>query len=450
MNTHRFIDVLPDKQALMKSRPWYTLAAVLLLLSAFVRQPVLFFAAGFALLLGLLPELWYRFALRSVVVSHQLSQQRVHFGERLTLSLVVENRKWLPLPWLEIEEELPAEAFFVNGKVLPTYKPERKTLVNVCSLWAFQRVTRRYQLRCLGRGKHVFGPAIIRNTDPFGWLMREQRLEARHSLIVLPLLAPLPIFGLPARYPFGEQNSLQRLLEDPLRIAGTRPYQWGDEPRRINWKATARTGMLQSKLYEPGDQRRILLLLDSRTFLQSWLGTDPELQEFTISLAASMAHQWLTDGYLVGLATNGILPSTSLAEEQQTPAFFAPIRVPMARGERQEATILSTLGQLQTYFSKSMDQIIEAEQGALSFGTTVVLVSTFTTLQTETVQSLLQLRRRGTAVHLVLTGDKETELTVETADLPVQRPGGREVWHELLQSASNEAAEQHVTSIDLG
>lgn len=440
METDHFYGALEHDQTALKSRPWYVLAAFLLLVSVLVRQPVVFFAAGFALVLGLLPELWYRFAFRRLSVSHQVSQQHARFGEHLTFSLTIENQKWLPLPWLEIEEELPEAAEFLTEQVSPTYKPERNALVNACSLWAFQRVTRRYHLRCLQRGRHVFGPAIVRSTDPFGWLLHEERVEARHTLLVTPLLAPLPAFGLPARYPFGGQATPQRLLEDPLRIAGIRPYQWGDEPRRINWKATARTGMFQSKVYEPGDQHRLLLLLDSRTFLEAWLGIDLDLQELTICAAASLAHRWLGADYPVGLATNGTLLPTTPARDTRSRSAPAHIRVPMARGERQETIILTALGQLMTYFSLPMERIIENERRSLPYGTTVVLIGTVTTLQHETIRSLLDLRRRGTMVHLALTGETQDALPVETSDLPIHRLGGREVWHALLQSAADQEA----------
>lgn len=277
METDRFLATLPRESSLLRRSPWYILAALLLLVSALTRQPIVFFAAGFALVLGALPELWYRFALRSVAVSHRFDQTRVCFGEQVTLSFGIENRKWLPLPWLEVEDEIPAVAELLNGDVSPTYKPERNALVNACSLWAFQRVTRHYHLRCLQRGCYVFGPTMIRSTDPFGWLMHEERLATRTTLLVYPLLAPLSSFGLPARFLFGERPTSQRLLEDPLRVAGVRAYRWGDEPRRINWKASARTGMLQSKLYEPRTQHRLMLFLDSRTFLEAWLGIDPWL-----------------------------------------------------------------------------------------------------------------------------------------------------------------------------
>src|SRR5579875_3435537 len=154
-------------ETLLKRRPWYVLAVILLIISVLAHQPLAFLAGLFALVVGIVPEIWYRRALRHLVVS----QPRAFFGETITLSLSVENQKLLPLPWLEIEDEIPAALTLLTGRATPTYKPSRVALINTLALWSFQRVTRRYRIRCLARGVHTFGPALVRSGDPFGWLV---------------------------------------------------------------------------------------------------------------------------------------------------------------------------------------------------------------------------------------------------------------------------------------
>jgi uncharacterized protein (DUF58 family) len=255
-------------ETLIARRPWYVLAAGLFLLSALTRQPLAFVAALFALVIGLVPELWYRQALRHLHIHQHLNEQRVFFGETVTLSISVENQKLLPLPWLEVEDEMPSSLLLLTGRASPTYKVNRVALVNTFSLWSFQRVTRRYRLRCMARGVYTFGPAIVRSGDPFGWLVREERLPVPETLLVYPLVVPIESFGLPPRYPFGERATPHRLLEDPLWVAGVRDSVVGDDPRRIHWKATARAGELRSKVYEPSSQYRLLLLLDMNTYAE--------------------------------------------------------------------------------------------------------------------------------------------------------------------------------------
>ena len=66
----------------------------------------------------------------------------------------------------------------------------------------------------------------------------------------------------PSRRPIGDVRLTHRLYEDPTRIAGVRPYEAGDPLNRIHWRATARTGRLHSKVYEPSTLAGATILLD--------------------------------------------------------------------------------------------------------------------------------------------------------------------------------------------
>lgn len=167
-----------------------------------------------------------------------------------------------------------------------------------------------------------------------------------------------------------------------------------------------------------------------------WLGIDPDLQELTISAAASIAQWALEEDYQVGLACNGLTPATHLTHQR---AFVSHVRVPLARGTRQQALILDALGQLVTYFTLPLAEVIDAERASLPYGTTVLLVSPASILQEETVQRLLEVRRRGMVVQLALTGEKQSTQLVQAAGLPIHWLGGKEVWHDLLQAFSASA-----------
>jgi uncharacterized protein (DUF58 family) len=451
------------KETLIKRRPWYVIAALLFIISALAHQPLAFLAALFALVVGIVPEIWYRRALRHLVIRQQINQPRAFFGETITLSLSVENQKLLPLPWLEVEDEIPAALSLLTGQAAPTYKPNRMALLNTLSLWAFQRVTRRYRIRCTARGVHTFGPALLRSGDPFGWLVREDTAPAPAQVMVYPLIAPIEVFGLPARHPFGEHATPRRLLEDPLRFAGVREYVPGDDPRRIHWKATARAGELRSKLYEPSSQYHLLILLDINSYPVAWLGIDPEIQELTIAVAASLASWALDEGYSVGLLANSLMApfdhAQSLsADELQNlsgvtaDTFLLRVRVPLDRGSRQRERLLSALARLIPYFGSAMDALIEEERANLPVGTTVVLVSAVAALTEATVERLLDMRSHGAVVHLALTGDTDSDVGTQTYDLPVHRLGGRELWHELIITVGDEEYEdagRSTTSINL-
>ena len=81
---------------------------------------------------------------------------------------------------------------------------------------------------------------------------------------------------------------------------------------------------------------------------------------------------------------------------------------------------------------------MDTEERMFPFGTTVLLISAISSLDEGTVERLLDLRMRGTAIHLVLTGNPDARETVETYDLPVHYVGGKEKWHELIRTVGNE------------
>nr|MBA2681273.1 DUF58 domain-containing protein [Ktedonobacteraceae bacterium] len=292
-------------RALLKQRrSWYYVALALFVLSILTRQPLVVLAAVFTLLIGLVPDIWFRQALRHLIVRQYVDHEHLFFGEKVTLSISVENRKFLPLPWLQVEDAVTPPLTVAYHRDAGVWGMNRDTFMSTWLLWSFQRVTRRYRMNCYARGFHVLGPVRLRTSDPFGWLEREILLPANETLLVYPLIAPLESLGLPEAFPMGERIGPRQLLEDPLWFAGLREYQRGDDLRRIDWKATARAGELRSKLYESTTERHLLILLDTWAYSREKRGVDGEMQEFGISIAASLATWALEEGYMVGFLTN--------------------------------------------------------------------------------------------------------------------------------------------------
>jgi len=449
MNT----DQLPiecDLEMLKRRRPWYLVAAALLLLSPLMHQALLFLAALFTLAIALIPELWYRHGLRHLLIRQQASQQRLFFGEEVTLSITIENRKLLPLPWLVVEDTISPPLTIVRRRSRLALD-NQDTLESTWLIWSLQRVTRRYTMRCRTRGFHLFGPIRLNNSDPFGWLENEVKVPVYATLLVYPLLIPLENLGLPPALPAGERAVPHNLLEDPLLIAGTRDYILGDDPRRIHWKATARLGTLQSKLYEPSSLRRLLILLDVWNYAAEALGADKDIQEFTIALAASLGIWGLEEGYSVGLLVNCAMLSSPYEQErispshnkqdspQRTPATPTElssliVRLPFSSEPGQYEQLLHTLARLAPTYSAAMNTVIDTEESMFPAGTIILFVSAASAVIESTLDRLLDLRAHGNAVQLILTGDARQEALFDQYDLPVHYAGGKETWYALTRT----------------
>ncbi|GCE26871.1 hypothetical protein KDA_23550 [Dictyobacter alpinus] len=444
----------PDP-VLKKRRPWYYLALALVILSVVTRQPLMILAAIFTFLVGFVPEIWYRYALQHLLVRQKVDRPHLFFGEQVTLSVTIENRKFLPLPWLRFENSISPPLTITGGRASHLQTVKRDTLISTWLLWSYQRVTRRYRMRCQARGFHLFGPIQIQCSDPFGWLDREIVLPANETLLVYPLLAPIEELGLPSIFPMGEHVGTRQLLEDPLWFAGNREYQLGDDPRRIDWKATARMGELRSKIYESTTERRLLILLDTWTYSQEQKGMDTELQEYCISAAASLAAWGLDEGYMVGVLTNSAMVTathaisaevnTDQAQDQQAARksnaiSISPsgISIPFASDYTQYEQILTTLARLVPGYNTPIERMIELEDDMFRQGTTILLISPVNTLSENTLLYLQERRKYGAAVNIILAGDLETGTELpDTNDLTTYHIGGKEQWHGLIQAISD-------------
>ncbi|MBA3824581.1 MAG: hypothetical protein H0X24_11900, partial [Ktedonobacterales bacterium] len=199
-------DLLHERMRPRTRRFWLGGTAILLVLSYYLHAPLFVLCALLLLALGIVPEVWYGVVLRGTQLRRDFSPQQVAFGESATLTYAVDNRKLLPVPWLEIEDELSVEIEMPGVTLHPSYKGDRQLFITGMSLWANQRVTQRYAVVPLARGVWTFGPTYLRAGDPFGFMERERKINpfaSRAELLVMPIIAPLTRFALPARNPFG-------------------------------------------------------------------------------------------------------------------------------------------------------------------------------------------------------------------------------------------------------
>jgi len=429
-----------DQSLFTRWRIWYFLALTLLAISLIGQLPIAFLAAFFVALIAFVPDYWYRQALRHLVFAQEVSQHNVFFGDEVTLSMSIENQKFLPLPWLHIENSVTPPLTLLSKHRLKLQRVVHDTISSTWLFWSFQRVTRSYRISCQSRGIHVFGPIRMSSSDPFGWLECEARLPLYAMLLVYPLTVSLETLGLASIRPQGEYATQRYLLEDPLRFAGVRDYVIGDDPRRIHWKASAHTGALRSKIYEPSSLRRLLVLLDTWNYSDLARGPDLDIQELTIAAAASIGVWALEEGYLLGLLANCAIMTTPVDDEASRSAGSAPIehsavgvRIPFASEHGQYERLLSTLARLAPLMHIPIERLIESDEGTCLPGTTIILVSATNSLSQRTLEELVDLRRRGTIVYLALTGEPTSASSAlpELYNIPVFYLGGKEKWRFL-------------------
>ena len=378
-------------------RTGWMAAAVILVLALATRNSLIFSMALILSLLGLVVWLWSRYCLTEVTYRRQFGVERLFFGEKTDLRLEVTNAKPLPLAWLRCEDDIPIALKLTPDERARHYLPTRRVLVNLFSLGLYQRVIRRYTVTGTQRGAWRFGPVQLVCGDIFGFRSQHKEIPETNLLLVYPRLYTLPELGLDARHPFGDYQSLNRLIDDPLRVSGVREYLPGDNIRHIHWKATARRQELQTKLFEPSASRPLAIFINIRTFNHRFEGIDPALREFAISAGASIARWAQMRGDAFGVFAN------SMMYEGRR------VRILPGAHPRQLTRVLEALAYCVGVPHTTIERVLQQEADHLRHGTSIVLISA--TLSDSLSRALADLQRRGFAVTLLGIGG----LTLEKA-----------------------------------
>jgi uncharacterized protein (DUF58 family) len=156
-----------------------------------------------------------------------------------------------------------------------------------------------YLLPTERRGVLRIGPLDVLVSDPFGLTAAEVEAAGPTELVIFPHIDP--IVALPvaaghdpqatARHP----NALGRAGDD---FYALRPYQVGDDLRRVHWPATAHHDELMIRQHELPWQERTTVLLDVRAFAHVGESFEP-----AVSAAASILNACFSRGDQVRLIT---------------------------------------------------------------------------------------------------------------------------------------------------
>jgi uncharacterized repeat protein (TIGR01451 family) len=392
---------------------WF-LGIITLLLAALVLESGLLAYAMYVLLaLLLVTRLLARSWINNLRARRVCDRTTAEIGDTLSVTVTVRNEGALPVPWVLLEDLLPAKALLESRARLRV----RKKRAKIAMLGGGGGTTLEYQIEFKMRGYYQIGPLVLEGGDLFGLHRRYVVGTEPHFVLVYPKVLPLEGYDLASRRPVGEVKLTHRLFEDPTRIAGVRQYEAGDPLNRVHWRATARTGLLHSKLYEPSTIAGGTVVLD---FHQAGYPTrnEPYRSELAVTAAAALAHALYQMGQQVGLVTNGrdaadrirvegwahdyrtrqaALQSASMAEESDR---LQPVVVPTRRGVEQFGRILETLARVELTDGLTLAQLVVEASSRLPRNATVIAILGQAT--EATAVALGQLRRRGYAVTAIL------------------------------------------------
>jgi uncharacterized protein (DUF58 family) len=368
---------------------------VLILIGILLKEPFLIHLSIALLVIIGVAWWWYKRSMVGVSYQRWFHYNRGFPGETIKLIIDAENRKLLPISWLRIQDDWDRAVGPEDEEILaPSHIPDRGFLTNVFSLRWYEKARRSYSLLLRRRGIYALGPAKVDTGDLFGIFEKTRIIDKNQYLTVFPSLLPFTKLGFPAVDPFGDRRSRRRLFEDPNRPMGVREYRPEDSFRKVHWPATARTGQLQVKVYQPTSGQVMIVCMNVSTFTRHWEGVNPELLEHLVKTAATIVDEGIREGYKVGLVANGCL-----AHADQ------PFRIPPGRSPQQLAVLLQALAGVTSVVTGNFDRFLLKEIPRIQYGATLVIITAVTTA--ELAPTLIQLKQHEHRITL-LSLSKET------------------------------------------
>ncbi len=228
------------------------------------------------------------------VVSRSLQPQEAHVGDDCQVRLEMANSGRFRTPVLRLADHI---SFTTKRSTRSFRSPE----LLVAPVRTDEGLTVAYRLPTEERGQVSVGPLAVTVSDPLGMSARRYQLGGQAEALVYPAMYPI---GPPTRLPGSSFDAVRRspMAQSGEELYGLRPFQRGDDPRRIHWRSSAHHDELIVRQFEEFSHTHTTVLLDTRS---AQLGTDAASQRFEamVSAAASICRASQSRGDQIRLTT---------------------------------------------------------------------------------------------------------------------------------------------------
>ncbi|WP_167837260.1 DUF58 domain-containing protein [Halosimplex halophilum] len=222
----------------------------------------------------------------SLVAERRVDPADPNPGDRIAVTVRVENAGEVPLADVRVADEPPADLDVVTGDArgAGTVEPD-------------DHLTVEYELRA-ARGRHEFGDVTAAARSAAGEAVRRTTFEAGQSLVCHATVDSLP---LAAQTGIGAGRVETDSGGEGVEFYATREYAPGDSASRVDWNRYASTGELTTVTYRESKAATVVFLVDGRLRRRAAPG-DPDARDLCGYAAVRLADDLLNQGTQVGAA----------------------------------------------------------------------------------------------------------------------------------------------------
>lgn len=188
----------------------------------------------------------------TLAVSRSVSDPDPATGERVTVTVRVENVGGRPIPGLRIADGVPAGWTVVDGAA-----------THGTALWPGATATFTYTV-AVGAGQRTFDPTTVICRDAVGVVERRTTVACEDGFDSTPPASAGDVPTLPTGLALLAGREAVDASGEGVAFRALREYRRGDPPSRIDWRRRARTGDLATVEFQAERRLTVVFVVDAR------------------------------------------------------------------------------------------------------------------------------------------------------------------------------------------
>lgn len=309
------------------------------------------FLIGIIIVTFLLNWVTLNYGFTKLYYSLSISKRIVEINEDITVTSVLENRKYLSITFLQVDEKYPIGLGIENHSYSIYILP-------------FQRVKRTYNIVGKERGFYNIRSTTLGLSDFIGFKTIYEDRYINESIIILPKTLDLKDSLMPLGSLNGSTSVKRWIIDDPLMTIGIREYTGNEPQKHIHWPSSIKYGNLMVKNFDFTTDNSVIILLNIESVKPFWAGIEKEPIEKCISLVRGVMEELEQKKIPYGFATN------AFGSNSTTTQFYYP-----GLGKGQLTYLLEMLGRINYGISNTFELFVDNIVKKKSNYTTFVVVT---------------------------------------------------------------------------
>ena len=232
----------------------------------------------------------FLFVLSKAPTAKRIAADRFSNGDENKVEMQVKNNMLFTVD-MEIIDELPVQFQKRDWRLSQRFRAkEQKNIL--------------FNLRPVTRGEYHFGRIIIYVKSLLGLLKRRHNIEAAEVVPVYPSYQQMRKYELLSQTTIQTEqgNKRMRKIGHSMEFEQIKEYVSGDDIRSVNWKATARKGLLMVNNYTDERSQQVYCIIDKGRLMKMPFG-GLTLLDYAINSTLVLANVCLQKQDRVGLMT---------------------------------------------------------------------------------------------------------------------------------------------------